>query len=79
VKTLATGALFLGYYILFLLGLEWSAPGYIARVWNLEELSGIRLGFMPLEELLFAVAFGMYWAGIYEHATWTRSRSVRAE
>jgi hypothetical protein len=79
VKTLATGALFLGYYILFLLGLEWSAPGYIARVWNLEALSGIRLGFLPLEELLFAVAFGMYWAGIYEHVTWTRLRSIRAE
>jgi hypothetical protein len=75
-KILASGGLFLAYYILFLLGLEWSAPGYIARVWNLEALSGIRLGVMPLEELLFAVAFGMYWAGIYEHATWTRSRSV---
>ncbi len=77
-KILATGGLFLAYYVLFLLGLEWSAPGYIARVWNLEALSGMRLGVIPLEELLFAFAFGMCWAGLYEHVTWTRARSVGA-
>ncbi len=64
--------MFLAYYILFLVLLEVSAPGYIERVWNLEALSGIRLGFMPLEELLFAIGFGMYWAGVYEHFTWKR-------
>ena len=26
--------LFLGYYTTFLLGLEWTAPGYVERVWN---------------------------------------------
>ena len=71
-KTWIGGLLFLGYYALFLLGLEWSAPDYIDRVWNLAALSGISLGFMPLEELLFAVTFGMYWAGVYEHFTWRR-------
>ena len=71
-KTWVGGLLFLGYYSLFLLGLEWSAPGYIGQVWNLDALSGIRLGVMPLEELLFAVGFGMYWAGVYEHFTWRR-------
>ena len=71
-KTWMGGVLFLGYYSLFLAGLQWSAPGYIERVWNLEALSGVRLGFMPLEELLFAAGFGTYWAGVYEHFTWRR-------
>lgn len=69
-KSWVGGALFLIYYAIFLAGLELSAPGYIERVWNLEALSGISLSFMPLEELLFAVFFGMYWSGVYEHFTW---------
>jgi Lycopene cyclase len=64
------GVLFLGYYAVFLGGLEWIAPGYIDRVWNLQALSGWSIGFMPVEELLFAIAFGLYWSGVYEHFTW---------
>lgn len=69
-KSWIGGILFLVYYAIFLTGLEWSAPGYIERVWNLDALSGIMLGFVPIEELLFAVFFGMYWSGVYEHFTW---------
>ncbi|MEX2650310.1 MAG: lycopene cyclase domain-containing protein [Alphaproteobacteria bacterium] len=69
-KTWVGGALFLGFYAVYLLGLEGLAPGYIARVWNLADLTGVVVARMPLEELLFAVAFGMYWAGAYEHFTW---------
>jgi hypothetical protein len=64
------GALFIGYYGIFLLGLEWSAPGYIARVWDLDALSGVRLGPFPIEEFLFAAGFGGYWSAVYEHFTW---------
>lgn len=71
-KTWIGGVLFLLYYMIFLLGLEWSAEGYIDRVWNTEALSGIYFLFMPVEELLFAVSFGMYWSGVYEHFTWSR-------
>jgi len=46
---------------------------HVERVWNLEALSGIILLKAPLEELLFAFSFGMYWAGVYEHFTWRRS------
>lgn len=63
---------FLAYYAVFLAGLEVTAPGYIDRVWTLDALSGVRLGFMPLEELLFALGFGGYWGGVYEHLTWSR-------
>lgn len=69
-KTWIGGVLFLGYYGVFLVGLELSSPVYIERVWNLEALSGLRLGFAPIEELLFATTFGMYWSGVYEHFTW---------
>jgi hypothetical protein len=78
-KTWVGGALFLAYYVVFLLGLEWLAPGYVARVWNLEDLSGLVIADMPFEELLFAVAFGAYWSGVYEHFTWrTEARSAHA-
>jgi len=72
-KTWLGGILFLFFYIIFLVGLELSAPDYIEKVWNLSDLSGLMIGFMPLEELLFAITFGMYWAGVYEHFTWRRT------
>lgn len=71
-KTWVGGGLFLAYYIVFLIGLQLLAPGYIDRVWNTAALSGLHISFMPIEELLFAATFGMYWAGVYEHFTWRR-------
>lgn len=71
-KTWIGGVLFLGYYVVFLLGLEVTAPGYVGRVWNLRALSGVSVLGAPVEELLFAFAFGMYWSGVYEHFTWRR-------
>lgn len=69
-KTWIGGFLFLAYYVVFLLGLEVIAPGFVAQVWNLDALSGINIAGMPLEELLFAITFGSYWSGVYEHCTW---------
>jgi Lycopene cyclase len=79
-KTLIGGALFLGLYALFMAMLAVFAPGYIERVWNLSALSGVLLAGIPLEELAFGFAFGMYWAGLYEHFTWRRAapRGMRA-
>ena len=72
-NTLVGGILFLALYTVFLLGLKWSAPGYIEQVWNLEALSGVLIYGLPLEELLFGFSFGLVWTGIYEHFTWKRS------
>lgn len=72
-KTLTGGALFLGFYAVFMVGLVWFAPGYIPQVWNLPALSGVLVYGIPLEELLFGAAFGLYWSGVYEHVTWTES------
>lgn len=75
-KTWIGGVLFLGYYTIFIVALELSAPGYIERVWNLAALSGLAFIGIPLEELLFAFAFGMYWSGMYEHFTWQRDMPI---
>ncbi len=72
-NTLVGGILFLALYTVFLLGLKWSAPGYIEQVWNLEALSGVLVYGLPLEELLFGFSFGLVWTGIYEHFTWKHS------
>ncbi len=72
-KTLIGGLLFLGFYGVFMLGLRLLSPGYIEGVWNLHALSGILIAGIPLEELVFGLAFGMYWTGAYEHFTWSKS------
>jgi len=77
-NTLFGGVLFLAFYTIFLIGLEWSAPGYIAQVWNLKALSGIVIFRLPLEELLFGFGFGLFWTGLYEHFSWHRSVPANA-
>lgn len=76
-NTLIGGVLFLLLYTVFMLLLIIFAPGYIEAVWNLPALSGVLPGGIPLEELAFGFAFGLYWAGIYEHFTWHRNRVNR--
>lgn len=71
-NTLIGGALFLILYATLMLLLVISAPGYIERVWNLADLSAVLVAGIPLEELAFGFAFGLYWAGVYEHLTWKR-------
>ena len=77
-KTWVGGMLFLIYYFVFFLALEASSPGYVQQVWNLPEISGILLLGIPLEELLFAFTFGLYWSGVYEHFMWRKIASPHA-
>lgn len=72
-KTILGGFLFAGFYLFFLVALEMMASDYIARVWNLPELSGIMIGAFPIEEALFGFGVGAYWTGVYEHFAWHRS------
>lgn len=69
--SLIGGLLFTALYAVFMTLLIVSAPGYVEQVWNLPALSGLLVAGIPIEELLFGFAFGTYWAGIYEHFTWT--------
>ncbi len=73
-NTLVGGVLFLLLYAIYMLSLVYFAPGYIEQVWNLPDLSGVLLVGIPLEELVFGFAFGLYWAGIYEHFSWHHSQ-----
>ncbi len=50
-KTLIGGAIFLGYYAVFMAALVIFTPGYIDRVWNVQHLSGNRIAGIPIEEL----------------------------
>ena len=72
------GGLFTALYAAFLIFLEIGAPNYISQVWNLADLSGVRLAGMPLEELLFGFSFGTYWSGLYEHLNWQALRPFKA-
>lgn len=69
-KTLLGGVSFLALYALFMVGLVVFASGYIEQVWNLADLSGVLIAGIPIEELAFGFAFGMYWSGLYEHFSW---------
>jgi len=72
------GVLFLAYYFAFFLALEATSPGYVQRVWNLPDLSGTLWLGIPLEELLFAFTFGLYWSGVYEHFMWRQLAPAHA-
>lgn len=77
-KTILGGVLFLVYYTLLFLGFQASAPGYVDQIWNWDAITGIRVLGIPIEELLFAGAFGCYWSGAYEHIFWTRPARTEA-
>lgn len=66
------GALFAALYFIFFLAINWFYPGFI-QVWNLSALTGVMVMGVPLEELLFAFAFGMMWSSVYEHLLWYRA------
>jgi hypothetical protein len=51
-------------------------PSYVAAVWNLPALSRVFVAGVPLEELMFAFTFGLYWSSVYEHLAWKRSPAV---
>lgn len=68
-KKMKLGALlFAIFYALYFLVLVVIAPNYVQEVWNLEAVSGMMIGFLPLEELLFALGLGFLWTGLFEQS-----------
>ena len=64
------GLLFLALYAVYFGSLLLFFPDFVDNHWNLAALTGIKVIGIPLEELLFAFTFGMYWSGLYEHLFW---------
>lgn len=69
-KILIGGVLFTVLYFLYFGSILIFFPAYVTTYWNLSALSNVLILGIPLEELLFAFTFGMYWSGVYEHFSW---------
>ena len=50
---------FLGFNIIF--------PHALQSYWSLDNLLGIRILGVPIEELMYAFSFGLMWAPMYEY------------
>lgn len=74
-KMLLSGLLFTVIYFIVFFFLEITFPGYVEAVWNLEALSGIIILGVPIEELMWAFTFGLYWSSVYEHLSWYKIKS----
>lgn len=71
-KMVTSGFLFLAFYFFAFFLLDLAFPGYVGNVWNLPALSGVMIIGVPLEELMFAFTFGLYWSSVYEHIGWKK-------
>ncbi|MBI4052842.1 MAG: hypothetical protein HY394_02275 [Candidatus Diapherotrites archaeon] len=69
---LTGGTVFLLIYFFFFLFLSVAFPDFVPNAWNFSAISGILVFGVPFEELLFALSFGMAWAGLYEHFFWKK-------
>ncbi len=71
-KIFVGGFLFLSLYLIFFLSFNFVYPYAVESFWNLSAISGILVLGIPLEELIFAFGFGIFWSGVYEHIKWNR-------
>jgi hypothetical protein len=69
-----------GFLIIYFLGFSLFNiifPDFISTAYHLENLSGILIFNIPIEEYLYAISFGLMWAPIYEYEHGDRVRSLR--
>tara|TARA_R110002049_G_scaffold191337_1_gene360276 strand:+ start:33831 stop:34547 length:717 start_codon:yes stop_codon:yes gene_type:complete len=66
------GLLFTVLYLVYFGSILPFYPDYVELYWNLGNLTHILVLGIPIEELLFAFTFGMYWSGLYEHLYWKK-------
>lgn len=66
------GVLFTILYFIYFGSILIPYPNYVKLYWNLKNLTDILILGIPLEELLFAFTFGMYWSSFYEHLYWRK-------
>lgn len=61
------GVVFLSIYAALFLFYNAAFPYFIPHYFHLENISGILLLGIPIEELLYAFSFGLFWSPIYEY------------
>ena len=67
-QSVTSGFLFmLLYFVMFTLFNYILYPGYIDNVYSLNNLSGVIVFQLPLEEYVFSFSLGIFWSGIYEY------------
>lgn len=66
------GLLFMVLYFVFFGSILLFYPKYVELYWNLDNLTKTLILGIPIEELLFAFTFGMFWSGLYEHLYWQK-------
>ncbi len=71
-KVLVGGLLFTILYFIYFGSILVFYPQYVELYWNFENLTRILVLGIPLEELMFAFTFGMFWSGLYEHLYWRK-------
>lgn len=71
-KMITSGIIFLVIYFVFFLIFNLIFPDYTRQVWNLNDISGILIFGIPLEELIFGFGLGLIWSSVYEHLTWQK-------
>ncbi len=71
-KMIVSAFLFTAFYGGYFMVLILMDNRFVDQVWNPATISGWRVLGMPVEELLFAFTFGLYWSSIYEHAAWRK-------
>lgn len=71
------GGLFFGFVYLLLLGLfNKFFPGYITAAYNLENLWGIAIWGVPIEEIIMGFAAGACWSTFFEYIQGYRTRDL---
>ncbi len=71
-KTWVGGILFTVLYLIYFGSILIFYPQYMELYWNLDNLTHLLVLGIPIEELLFAFTFGMFWSGLYEHLYWQK-------
>jgi hypothetical protein len=66
------GVLFTVLYFIYFRSILLFYPQYVELYWNLDNLTHILILGIPIEELLFAFTFGIFWSGLYEHLYWRK-------
>lgn len=61
------GFLFMGLYFVCFVTFTAVYPRYLFHVWNLSALSGVVIAGVPLEELLFALSYGLMYSSVAEY------------